>query len=259
LQERVAAGIAQLASLALEHARTVEALERASRLKSEFVATMSHELRTPLNVILGYHALLLEGAWGTLSSEQHEVLRRAENSAGELLELITETLDLSRLESGRMALDLADVSLAGLVADLEAETLSLWDRPGLTTTFEVADDLPLLRTDPLKLKVVLKNLITNALKFTENGSVRLAATRTADGVEIAVSDSGPGIAPAALAIIFDPFRQADGSTTRRHGGVGLGLYIVRRLLELLGGSVQVESELGVGSTFRVRVPLRLET
>jgi len=256
LQARIAAGIGQLASLGLEHSRALEALERASRVKSEFVATMSHELRTPLNVILGYHSLLLEGAWGTLSGEQLEVLGRAEQSARQLLELITETLDLSRLEAGRVSVDPTEVALEQVIEAVEEETRSLWERPSLETVWDVAPDLPRLWTDPLKLKVVLKNLVTNALKYTEAGTVALTATRRGEEVEICIADTGPGISAAALPHIFEPFSQGDGSSKRGHGGVGLGLHIVRRLLDLIEGRVSVESELGRGSVFRVHLPLR---
>jgi signal transduction histidine kinase len=125
----------------------------------------------------------------------------------------------------------------------------VWDLPS---------DLPQLHTDPIKLKVVLKNLIANAVKFTERGSVTVRAERHDGGVQFDVSDTGIGVPPEARKIIFEPFRQADSSTTRRYGGVGLGLYIVRRLLDLLGGSVTAESEVGRGSTFRVWVPIRIE-
>ncbi len=253
-QERIFRGIAQLASLALEHARVVEELERANRLKYDFVATMSHELRTPLNVIMGYGDLLIEGEFGALAREQVEILRRIDTSARQLLELINATLDLSRLEAGKLVTERTVVSLADLMGTLAAETRELQQKPGITVTWHVAPRLPQLYTDPLKLKVVLKNLVANAIKFTDVGSVTIRATRSADGVEIAVSDTGIGIPPDTQAIIFEPFRQAESSMTRRYGGVGLGLYIARRLIDLLGGEISVESAAGRGSTFRVWLP-----
>jgi PAS domain S-box-containing protein len=253
-QERIFRGIGQLSSLALEHARVVEELERANRLKYDFVATMSHELRTPLNVIMGYGDLLREGEFGSLSSEQREILQRVDTSARQLLELINATLDLSRLEGGKLVFQRAAVSVEDVVGAVDSETRELQEKPDVSVTWYVAPRLPRVYTDPLKLKVVLKNLVANALKFTERGTVAIRAVRRADGVEIAVTDTGIGIPPEKQAIIFEPFRQAEPALTRRFGGVGLGLYIARRLIELLGGTISVESKVGRGSTFRVRVP-----
>ncbi len=256
-QERILLGLAQLASLALENARLVEALERADGIKSEFVATMSHELRTPLNVITGYGTLLLEGEFGRLTEEQAAILERMAKSAAELLELINATLDLSRLEGGRVAVDVQAVDLTQLLDQIESETAPC-AQPGVQLDWRVARDLPRLHTDPLKLKVVLKNIITNAYKFTAHGNVTVQARVLGRGVEIAVADTGIGIAPDVLPVIFEAFRQADGSTTRQFGGVGLGLYIVQRLLDLLQGSVSVDSVVGRGSTFRVWVPRTIQ-
>ena len=253
-QRRIARGIAQVASLALEHARVVTELERANRVKSEFVATMSHELRTPLSVITGYTDLMLEGNFGTLTAEQTDNLRRVQRSAHELLELITATLDLSRLETGRMSVEVTDVQLADVIQQLDDETPDLQERSGLRFVWHVAPDLPPVRTDPVKLKLVLRNLLGNAVKFTEHGTVTVDVHAADGGVEITVADTGIGITPEALEIIFEPFRQGDSSTTRRFEGVGLGLYIVHRLLDLLAGTISVESEVGRGSTFRVWLP-----
>jgi two-component system, sensor histidine kinase and response regulator len=252
--ERLAAGIAQLASIAIENARLVDEIERASRLKSEFVAMMSHELRTPLNIIIGYQDLLAEGAFGSPTDDQAEILTRLQLKSRELLQLIEATLDLSRIEGGRERLELADVSLPSLFAEIDAETREL--RSGRPVAFSWHVDPPAdhLRTDATKLKVILKNLTANAFKFTERGAVRIDAHRTDDELEIAVRDTGVGIAPDALEIIFEPFRQADASTTSRYGGVGLGLHIVRRLVEMLNGRIEVESRPGAGSCFRIKLP-----
>lgn len=251
-------GIAQLASLALGHARLVDELERANRVKSDFVATMSHELRTPLHVILGYTDLLLSGEFGPLSADQVDTASRIDRRAHELHDLITNTLDVSRLDSGRVRLHIEDVSVPALVADIDLETQRLQEDSGLRLSVEIPEGLPPLRSDPMKLKVVLKNLVSNALKFTPEGSVHVRGQADELGVEIRVEDTGIGIDPAQIGTIFEPFRQVDGSASRRHAGVGLGLYIVHRLVELLGGSITVESALGQGSTFRVRLPLRLD-
>jgi PAS domain S-box-containing protein len=252
-ERRIARGVAQVASLALEHARVVSELARANQLKSEFVATMSHELRTPMSVITGYTDLLLEGVFGTLTPEQVDTVQKVQRSSRELLTLINSTLDLSRLEAGEPEVEFTDVCLADLIEEVDSETRGLQERSPLGFLRRVTPDLR-VRTDPGKLKVVLKNLIGNAIKYTDRGTVTLEAYPAERGIEISVADTGIGIAPEALAIIFEPFRQADGSSTRRHGGVGLGLYIVRRLLDILGGSISVESELGRGSTFRVWLP-----
>ena len=255
-QERIAQGIAQLASLALENARLVEELGRAIRLKSDFVATMSHELRTPLNVIVGYNSLLLDAAFGEVTPEQADPLRRVENSANELLDLINATLDVSRLETGRLPLDLQEISVAELIEAVDAETRALQQKPGVRFVWDVQPQLPRLRTDPIKLKVVLKNLISNAVKFTDEGSVTVAVQRRDGAMEFRVTDTGIGIPAEAHKLIFEPFRQVDSSPTRHYGGVGLGLYIVRRLVEILGGAITVDSEVGRGSTFHVTVPDR---
>ncbi len=252
---RIARGIANIASLALAHAQMVEKLEGANSLKSEFVATMSHELRTPLNIVIGYTSLLLEGAFGALSTEQEGPLQRVDKSARELLELIDATLNLSRLESGRVSLDPGDVRIPELFDSIESETRELFSKPGLRSSWEVTPNLPILYTDGLKLKVVLKNLIGNAVKFTEDGSVSVHVRAAEGGVEFSVADTGRGIDTKHLALIFEPFRQLERSETRRYGGVGLGLYIVRRLVEMLRGTITVESEVGRGSVFRVWVPL----
>jgi PAS domain S-box-containing protein len=253
-QERIARGIGQLGSVALENARLVDELELANQLKSNFLATMSHELRTPLNIIMGYNGLLLERDFGPVTAEQVEALRTVDKSARGLLELIDGILDLTQLDAGQEPLELKEIDLPELISEIDAETSHLREKPNLSFVWDVAAQLPRLQTDPLKLKVVLKNLIANAAKFTEQGSVTVSIAGRDGGAEISVADTGTGIAPEALPIIFEPFRQADGSMTRQYGGVGLGLHIARRLLELLGGTITVDSEVGRGSTFRVWVP-----
>jgi len=253
-QERIARGIAQLASMALQNARLVEELERANRLKEEFLAMCSHELRTPLSVIMGYNDLLRDGTFGSLTTEQTDILRRVDKNAQELFALITTLLDLSRLQVGQLPLDFSDISLPNLLREIETETQDWFEKPGLHAVWNIAPEPLLVHTDPLKLKIVIKNLIRNAVKFTEQGSITVDVHLCMGGVEICVSDTGIGIAPEVLPIVFEPFRQADSSTTRHYSGLGLGLYIVRQLLELLGGTITVESKVGHGSTFRVLIP-----
>lgn len=256
-QERIARGIAQLASLALENARLVEELGRADRVKSEFVATMSHELRTPLNIITGYNDLLLEGEFDALTPAQTETVQRIGRSARQLLELINTTLDLSRLEAGRLPVEVHQIQLRDLTAEVAAETQELQENSGLQFVWHLGDAPLPLRTDALKLKVILKNLIGNAVKFTPHGTVTVEIGASDGGLAICVSDTGIGMSPEDVRIIFEPFRQAERSIGSRYGGVGLGLHIVQRLLTLLDGSITVTSEVGKGSTFRVWLPREL--
>jgi signal transduction histidine kinase len=251
---RIARGFAQIASLAISHAKLVEELERANRVRSEFVATVSHELRTPLNIILGYGDLLLTDTFGPLNEEQRGTLQRMDRRARELLELVNSTLEVSRLERGQVPIDVQATSLRDLLATIDAETHELQERAGIVLALDVAGGDVELRTDPAKLKVVLKNLVVNALKFTEQGSVTVRVTAGDDDATIAVTDTGIGIPRDALDLVFQAFRQAHAPTTRGHGGVGLGLFIVARFVELLRGTVSVESQVGIGSTFVVTLP-----
>ena len=250
LQRRIALGIAQLAAMALENARLVEELERASQLKSEFVSTMSHELRTPLSVILGYTDILHD----ELDQDEHiRTLGRIRRSGLELLELIEATLDLSRIEAGKDPAQLAPLSVRGLLDELSVEFGALPRRPEVELRWEPVEEVE-IRTDRRKLKIILKNLVSNALKFTTTGSVSVSCRAEEARYAFSVRDTGIGIAPHHLPVIFEMFRQADSSDRRSYAGVGLGLYIVHRLLEQLGGTIAVESELGRGSTFTVTFP-----
>jgi PAS domain S-box-containing protein len=254
-QERIAKGTAQVASLALENAWLLEETARANRFKSEFLAAMSHELRTPLNIILGYTELLLEGDFGRVSAEQAECLRRVEKSAEQLLELINTTLDVSRLETHRLHLELSDIDITAFIEALRQETTPLSrEKPELQIVWKVALGLPPLYTDPTKLKVIIKHVFHNAVKFTECGSITVDVYARDAGIVICIADTGCGIAPETLPVIFEMFRQGEDVLTRRYGGVGIGLYVVQQLLNLLGGTITVESEVGQGSTFRIWVP-----
>jgi PAS domain S-box-containing protein len=255
-QERIAKGIAHLTSLALENARLLEELQNANRIKSDFVANMSHELRSPLNVVIGYQDLLLEGEFGELSTEQADTLRRANRSARELLDLVAATLDLSRLEAKRLQIDLEAVDPAQVVEQLVREIGPPPEKQGVQLKWEVPEGLPVFHTDLVKLRMVLKNLIDNAIKFTDRGLVLVRASVCDGAIEFSVDDTGLGIPPEDRDKIFDAFHQGNHSGNSR-GGVGLGLYIVRRLVDALGGTIAVSSRLGTGSSFRVRVPAQL--
>ena len=259
-QIRMARGIAQLASLAIANARLVSELEAAGRIKSDFVATISHELRTPLNVILGYTDLMLLDEFGPLTPDQVDTLRRVRTSAAELHELIEATLDLSRLESGTVALRLDDVDLHAWLDEVRAETAALCERkPELEVRFRLDAPDGHVSCDALKLKVIVKNLIGNALKFTAAGSVQVDVTVADGSIAMTVRDTGIGMTREVQEVIFEAFRQGDTSSTRPYGGVGLGLYIVRRLVDALHGRITVASEPGRGSEFRVEIPLASPT
>src|SRR5581483_6092347 len=253
---RVASAIAQISSFAIQNFRLFEQVESANRLKSEFVATMSHELRTPLNVILGYTSLLLEGAFGALESEQDETLRRIDASGRQLLDLVQDTLVVSRLESGRIPVARDSVVLADLLSRIERETAELRRRGDVEYSHTVMPADLRLVSDEAKLRVVLRNLVSNALKFTPRGSVRVIANGLQGGVEICVVDTGIGIAAENLRLIFEPFQQVAESQARGPGGVGLGLYVAYRLVDAVGGRLSVDSEHGRGSAFRVWLPDR---
>jgi len=239
--------------------RLYDEAEAASRVKSEFLATVSHELRTPLVAILGYTELLLDGEFGSLQAEQGDALQRVHVRGQELLEVINATLDVSRLEAGPVALDLQTVNTTAFLTELQGELQGVSGNDRVRLEWDIPASLPALSTDPGKLKIVLRNLIRNALKFTERGHVKVQAQSCAGGLELCVSDTGIGIAANMLPVIFEPFRQVDGADTRRYGGVGLGLYLVRRLVDMLGGQITVDSRVGEGSTFRVQLPLRRAT
>jgi signal transduction histidine kinase len=250
-EQRIFEGIGRLASLALRNALLVEELERANRVRSEFVATMSHELRTPLNVAIGYCDMLHEGALGDLTTEQGHAVRRIQRSVDELRELVESTLDLSRLDAGRVDVEASDVGLEELFEELRGDVEGL-ARPGVELEWTAVPALQ-LSTDRMKVKILVKNLVRNALKFTHRGRVEVSAGRaSAGGVELRVRDTGIGIGPESRDLIFEPFRRAVDEDL--YGGVGLGLHIVRRLVETLGGAIEVESEVGRGSTFTVRLP-----
>jgi signal transduction histidine kinase len=233
-------------------------LELASQHKSQFLANMSHELRTPLNAILGYTELIMDHIYGEVPEKIGEVLERVQQSGHHLLDLINDVLDISKMEAGQLTLALSDYSLAEVVQTVFSAVESLAVEKGLTLTVALPDDLPRGKGDERRLAQVLLNLLGNAIKFTEDGVVQVQATAADGAFTIAVSDTGPGISEADQQKIFEEFQQVDSSITRKKPGTGLGLSIVKRIVEMHGGRVWVESLLGKGSTFWFTLPVRVE-
>jgi signal transduction histidine kinase len=198
---------------------------------------------------------MIDNAFGAVMAEARDILQRVRRNAVELLDLIIAMLDLSRLEAGRMPVQVREVRLPMLLQELAAETREIWEPAHLELRWQAEENLPPIATDPAKLKIVLKNLIGNAVKFTPQGGITVQARCRGGGIEVCVTDTGIGIPPEAFALIFEPFRQVESDGRGAQRGTGLGLYIVKRLLvDLLNGTVEVESEVGKGSTFRVWLP-----
>jgi signal transduction histidine kinase/methyl-accepting chemotaxis protein len=234
------------------------ALERVNHLKSQFLATVTHELRTPLHSIISYGALILEGfVEGELTAEQEEHIQFIVRRAEDLSHLVDDMLDLSKIEADRLEVKVEPLALEPSLTEVVNQLKPMASNKGLQLTLAMEDSLPMVLGDSHRIRQVVINMASNALKFTEKGgvSIRCALLDRYDMLRISVSDTGIGISPAALDDIFEAFRQADGSTTRRFGGTGLGLTIARKLIELQGGEVSVESVVGQGSTFSFTLPV----
>jgi signal transduction histidine kinase/HAMP domain-containing protein len=234
----------------------------ATRAKSHFLANMSHELRTPLNAVIGLTEMLSEEAEEAGEESFREPLARIHRAGTHLLNLINEILDLSKIEAGKLELHLEDIGLEDLIVDVLSTAESLAARNGNRLTAEIAPDLGRALADPVRLRQVLLNLLSNACKFTQNGSVILRAERepgAGGNLIITVQDTGIGINEDQLARLFQEFSQADSSTTRKYGGTGLGLAISRKLCRLMGGDIEASSSFGAGSTFVVRLPTKVQT
>lgn len=231
-------------------------LEVAGRHKSEFLASMSHELRTPLNAVIGFSDVLLERMFGDLNERQEEYVRDIRDSGRHLLELINEILDLSKVEAGRMELDVAPVSLSNVLEHGLTMVRERAGRRGVSLTFERDDDLPLVSADVLKLTQVVLNLLTNAVKFTNaGGSVHVSARVEGESAQIEVRDTGIGIAEDEQERVFEAFQRGGRDARTSTEGTGLGLTLSKRIVELHGGRMWMQSELGIGSTFGFTVPL----
>lgn len=235
-----------------------DALERANQLKSQFLANVTHELRTPLHSIISYGGLILEGFLdGELSQEQEEHVQFMVDRAEDLSHLVDDMLDLSKIEADRIEVHLEPMDLTQSLKDVIAQVKPLANNKELQLSLVVEPGLPMVMADSHRIRQIVLNLVSNAIKFTEKGSVTIECmvTKRGDMVRVAVQDSGIGISPAALGYIFEAFRQADGSTTRRFGGTGLGLTIAKKLIELQGGEVAVESVVEQGSIFSFTLPV----
>ena len=251
---------------ALEQAN--EEIQEATRLKSQFLATMSHELRTPMNAIIGFTRLVLRRGAEKLDERQRGNLEKVMASAGHLLSLINDILDLSKVEAGRMDISAHTFELEPLIENACATVGPTLGKPSVNLEYDVEDGIGEVFTDESRLRQVVINLLSNALKFTDEDSVKVTVRQEAEGrsqeggppassdLTISVSDTGIGIAPDELGNIFEQFRQVDGTSTRRHEGTGLGLAITKDLVELLGGEIGVASVVGEGSVFTIRIPSR---
>jgi signal transduction histidine kinase len=262
-QIRLVSTFADQAAIAIENVRLFNEIQEKSRQleiadkhKSEFLANMSHELRTPLNAIIGFSEVLSERYFGELNEKQAEYAADIHSSGKHLLSLINDILDLSKIEAGRMELDLSEFDMKEALENAMTLVRERAQRNGISLKLEIASDLGILRADERKVKQIMLNLLSNAVKFTpEGGSVSVCATRESGAVEIAVTDTGVGIAAADLEAVFEEFRQVGNDYTKKAEGTGLGLPLARRFAELHGGSIRLASLPGKGSTFTLSIPL----
>jgi signal transduction histidine kinase len=262
----LAEAVSQQLAVALQDARSnqltqnaLAEMREADRLKTQFLANMSHELRTPLNSIIGFSRVILKGIDGPITPQQEEDLKAIYNAGQHLLGLINDVLDLSKIEAGKVELAFSEVDLKDVLRGVMSTADGLVQGKAIELVTDIPDDLPTITADSIRVRQVLLNLVSNAVKFTERGQIGVSARRLDSGARpeilVAVFDTGPGIAPEDQRKLFEPFSQVDASPTRKTGGTGLGLSICRHLVELHGGRIWVESALGEGSTFAFTLPI----
>jgi signal transduction histidine kinase len=255
---------ADQAVIAIENVRLFDEIQdknrqlaEASQNKSQFVSSMSHELRTPLNAIIGLTEMMVKNAARFGTEKAQEPLQRVNRAGTHLLGLINQVLDLSKIEAGKLELNPQTVQLAPLINEVIGTAGQLAEQNKNRLVVDAQENLGALTVDPMRLRQILLNLLSNACKFTKEGEVRLRARRIANGrewIELAVADTGIGMTPEQQAKLFEEFSQADATTAQRFGGTGLGLAITRKLARMMGGDVTVTSESGKGSVFTVRLP-----
>ncbi len=261
----LATTFADQASIAIENVRLFDEIQdksrqlaEASQHKSQFLANMSHELRTPLNAILGYTELIADGVYGEPTEKMMGVLKRLESNGKHLLGLINDVLDLSKIEAGQLKLDIADYSIADVAQTVYSAVEPLAADKKLAFKCEVAPNVPMGHGDGRRLTQVLLNLVGNAIKFTDTGEVIIKVDASDGTFSLSVRDTGPGISETDQAKLFQEFQQADNSTTKKKGGTGLGLAISKRIVEMHGGRIWIESVVGQGSTFALTLPVHVE-
>lgn len=255
LEQRVRERTDELAKKNVELQHMMEKAQESDRLKTEFLANMSHELRTPLNAIIGFAQVMIEGIDGDITDVQRKDLTAIYQSGMHLLEMINDILDVAKIEAGQMTLDLEETRLVEVIQSVMSSAKGLVKGKAIELRTEVAADLPTIRVDRTRLRQIVLNLVSNAAKFTTKGRILVKAVQESKTIQVSVSDTGMGIRQEDLPKLFKEFRQLDASTTRNQSGTGLGLAIAKRFVELHGGRIWVESQLGIGSTFSLSLPL----
>jgi signal transduction histidine kinase len=255
LEQKVKDKTGELENANSELEQANRSLLRANKAKDEFLSVMSHELRTPLNVVMGYSQMVKDGILGQINPEQESALEKVIGRSKDLLSMISEILQVTSIEAGKVKAEMQEIYLGELLDELRSTYEIPLDKK-LTFNWDYPSERRAMRTDGGKLKHILQNLINNAIKFTDKGHITVSArySRETKIAEFKVADTGTGIQEDLLPLIFEMFRQLDSSQTRNHGGAGVGLYIVKKYLDILGGKIQVESQVGRGSVFTVTIP-----
>ncbi len=236
-------------------AAATEKAKESDHLKSAFLATMSHELRTPLNSIIGFTGILLQELAGPLNEEQQKQMRMVQNSSRHLLDLINDVLDISKIEAGELSLSYTEFELRSIIEKAAQLVSPMAENKGIDLQVEIADNVSTAFTDQRRLEQILINLLNNAVKFTEKGSIRVACRKSGDSYIISVTDTGIGIHSEKIPFLFKPFHQVDTGLSRKHEGTGLGLSVCKKLIVMMGGEIDVQSRPNEGSTFTIRFPV----